>query len=295
MSKLVLEEQACHFGKCPTHFGPKITAKLKGAGSLFDHLAPYLVQYQKCGGCRHVLYCSKECQKADWPEHRAHCKHMTLHKKDLDNIDRKIRDFFSFASTNQDLLDFLHCYSQTEPMKSGLAGKKYLTILPFQTINDLNAFRLFWTLPPDARSRVRLEQRVQFTSQPTLEKRLEEQLSKGHVDDPSDLIITGCLEQHNPLQNILLCIEIHHCIPLPLPSPDAKKSKGKRKKKFVIPFPNQVMLVQLLSRVALSPEVEHWRTEVRHLLKARFLHGREQTRDTRKESEGLAYLVLSFA
>ncbi|KAF7187859.1 hypothetical protein HII31_10759 [Pseudocercospora fuligena] len=29
-----------------------------------------------CGGCRRVLYCSKECQKADWTEHRTGCKKM---------------------------------------------------------------------------------------------------------------------------------------------------------------------------------------------------------------------------
>ncbi|KAF8175474.1 hypothetical protein K438DRAFT_1979702 [Mycena galopus ATCC 62051] len=28
----------------------------------------------KCTRCRTAMYCSKECQKADWPQHKAYCK-----------------------------------------------------------------------------------------------------------------------------------------------------------------------------------------------------------------------------
>lgn len=27
-----------------------------------------------CGGCKHVLWCSKECQRSGWPAHRFNCR-----------------------------------------------------------------------------------------------------------------------------------------------------------------------------------------------------------------------------
>ena len=29
---------------------------------------------KSCAGCRHALYCSRECQVSDWPTHRPHCR-----------------------------------------------------------------------------------------------------------------------------------------------------------------------------------------------------------------------------
>ena len=30
--------------------------------------------FQKCGGCKRLAYCSKECQKNDWKKHKTDCK-----------------------------------------------------------------------------------------------------------------------------------------------------------------------------------------------------------------------------
>jgi len=39
-------------------------------------------EFKKCSGCEVTLYCSKACQKQDWPRHRKEC-----HKVDEDSID----------------------------------------------------------------------------------------------------------------------------------------------------------------------------------------------------------------
>ena len=33
-----------------------------------------LGDYQRCGGCKDIFYCSPECQKTDWSKHKKSCK-----------------------------------------------------------------------------------------------------------------------------------------------------------------------------------------------------------------------------
>lgn len=35
----------------------------------------------KCGGCKTLSYCSKDCQSKDWPNHKATCKDVQLEKR----------------------------------------------------------------------------------------------------------------------------------------------------------------------------------------------------------------------
>lgn len=35
---------------------------------------PEGVQMLQCGVCKTVVYCSRECQKAHWPKHKAKCQ-----------------------------------------------------------------------------------------------------------------------------------------------------------------------------------------------------------------------------
>ncbi|KAG2491740.1 hypothetical protein HYH03_009903 [Edaphochlamys debaryana] len=38
--------------------------------------SPGVRKLHKCGGCKAVRYCSRECQAADWPEHQSQCKRL---------------------------------------------------------------------------------------------------------------------------------------------------------------------------------------------------------------------------
>ncbi|KZV89011.1 hypothetical protein EXIGLDRAFT_772158 [Exidia glandulosa HHB12029] len=40
-----------------------------------------------CAKCKSALYCSKECQKAAWPGHKDHCKHVASARKELRDVD----------------------------------------------------------------------------------------------------------------------------------------------------------------------------------------------------------------
>jgi len=43
-----------------------------------DFLQEFAISDKFCGRCREVAYCSKGCQKADWPDHRAVCTNARL-------------------------------------------------------------------------------------------------------------------------------------------------------------------------------------------------------------------------
>lgn len=43
-------------------------------------------EWQKCGKCESVFYCSKECQTHDWPDHKKCCKLLLAKKKIVDTV-----------------------------------------------------------------------------------------------------------------------------------------------------------------------------------------------------------------
>ena len=34
----------------------------------------HVAQFKRCGACRGIVFCSKDCQLANWPAHKAACK-----------------------------------------------------------------------------------------------------------------------------------------------------------------------------------------------------------------------------
>ncbi|KXS98668.1 hypothetical protein AC578_10049 [Pseudocercospora eumusae] len=68
-SKQAKEDATWKLVKCPT----ETTSTCEKCG--IEH-GLHGEALQICGGCRRVLYCSRECQKADWAEHKTACKRM---------------------------------------------------------------------------------------------------------------------------------------------------------------------------------------------------------------------------
>ena len=61
------------------HFSQREAAHCVGCGYVFG-----IQRLQKCGNCRRVQYCSKECQRHDWPVHTLNCKVLRMSRKETD-------------------------------------------------------------------------------------------------------------------------------------------------------------------------------------------------------------------
>ena len=53
--------------------GYKLERNCRNCGKESQHINRVL----KCGGCKLAVYCSKECQKADWKKHKPFCKSLS--------------------------------------------------------------------------------------------------------------------------------------------------------------------------------------------------------------------------
>ena len=54
-------------------------------------------ELHKCGQCQVAKYCSKDCQRADWKEHKKYCRHITKLTLDIkameeDGIEAKCQE-----------------------------------------------------------------------------------------------------------------------------------------------------------------------------------------------------------
>ena len=68
-------------------------------------------QYQSCGKCRSVYYCSKECQKKDWPAHKPECNEDTLELSLL--LNSVVRIYCTEGGDTKCLTNILKYFNQT--------------------------------------------------------------------------------------------------------------------------------------------------------------------------------------
>jgi hypothetical protein len=48
---------------------------------------------QRCSKCLVVSYCSKECQRKDWPNHKKVCKNLAIFRKDKEQLKKVLKEF----------------------------------------------------------------------------------------------------------------------------------------------------------------------------------------------------------
>ena len=56
---------------------------------------PNVKDLQKCSRCLVVRYCSKECQRKDWKEHKKQCENLSIWRKDQDKIQELTQQFWA--------------------------------------------------------------------------------------------------------------------------------------------------------------------------------------------------------
>lgn len=77
-------------------------------GRACDNCHKQSIKLMKCGNCKSAPYCSRECQKNHWPEHKKICgKDITLQpKKDVKNLGNSfIEELGNYISDILDVYD----------------------------------------------------------------------------------------------------------------------------------------------------------------------------------------------
>jgi hypothetical protein len=53
-----------------------------------------LIKPQECASCQSARYCSRDCQKENWPHHKPHCRILTAAKPILRSQEHEARRHF---------------------------------------------------------------------------------------------------------------------------------------------------------------------------------------------------------
>ncbi|KAJ6492404.1 hypothetical protein C8R47DRAFT_1120602 [Mycena vitilis] len=59
----------------------------------------------RCGGCRRLVYCNKDCQKANWRNHKAMCQSIQLVEKDVEATNSMAAAYPRAAQNDSETLD----------------------------------------------------------------------------------------------------------------------------------------------------------------------------------------------
>ncbi|KAK0214459.1 hypothetical protein IW262DRAFT_1466186 [Armillaria fumosa] len=115
------------------------------------HAREPAVKLSQCAQCRHIFYCSKECQKMNWPYHKVYCREAAaLRKKiaEIETIDtstaQKFRDWIAYRDNprSESLEDFAHALGLTRDASRGRTHIVYQEVEYAPSIkNQLDKFR----------------------------------------------------------------------------------------------------------------------------------------------------------
>jgi hypothetical protein len=64
-------------------------------------------EFKKCGNCKSVYYCSRECQRADWAKHKESCATLAATASKTKRSEEAIERTFSLRWIYQHLLDIV--------------------------------------------------------------------------------------------------------------------------------------------------------------------------------------------
>ncbi|KAK0502038.1 hypothetical protein EDD18DRAFT_1138989 [Armillaria luteobubalina] len=115
------------------------------------HAREPAVKLSQCAQCQYMFYCSKECQKMNWPYHKVYCREAAALLKKIAEIEtinaptaQKFRDWIAYRDNprSETLEDFAHALGLTRDTSRGRTHIVYQEVEYVPSIkNQLDKFR----------------------------------------------------------------------------------------------------------------------------------------------------------